>query len=81
MPYATGSLLPSAIRAREKFDEGVVIGTAESVVRVLDRRGVELTPAAREYIGECRNLDLAKIWLDEAVIAATYTDLTYLAIF
>ncbi|MBR7830119.1 hypothetical protein KDK95_27700 [Actinospica sp. MGRD01-02] len=76
MSYPTGTLLPRSKFARENVAKGKVEGVAESVLRVLDRRGIELTPAAREHIAACEDVEIARTWLDEAVTAANYTDLT-----
>lgn len=76
MAYPTGTLLPRSRSAREKLAKTEAEATAKSVLRVLSRRGIELTPVAREHIAACEDIDRANTWLDEAVTAKTYTELT-----
>jgi hypothetical protein len=76
MSYPTGTLLPRSRFARENVAKGEAMGIAESVLRFLDHRGVELTPAAREHISACEDVEQAKTWLDEALTATVQTELT-----
>jgi hypothetical protein len=50
-------------------------GEAKSVLMVLDARGVDLTPEARERISQCRDVDQLDLWLARAVVATTSEDL------
>lgn len=72
MPYPIGTMLPRSRFARENVAKGIT----GSVLRVLDHRGVELTPAAREHIAACTDTDLANTWLDEALTATVQAELT-----
>ncbi|HET9170172.1 MAG TPA: hypothetical protein VFN97_12080 [Actinospica sp.] len=77
--YVPITMLPRSRWARENIAKGEVIGVVESILRILDHRGVELSAAAREHVSACEDIDLAKTWLDESLTATVYTDLTGLA--
>ena len=51
--------------AMESRAEGLAEGTTEAVLRILDHRGITLSPEIRDRIATCKDTDLAKKWLDE----------------
>jgi len=55
--------------------EGRAEGRAEDVLRILQRRGVELSESSRERIAGCTDLELLGAWLDRSLTAATEADL------
>ncbi|GAA1674014.1 hypothetical protein [Streptomyces yatensis] len=48
---------------------------AESVLRVLNTRGLEVTAEVRERVRACKDLDLLDTWLDRAVTASRVEEL------
>jgi hypothetical protein len=63
----------------EGLAQGLAGGTTRSVLRILDRRGITLSPEARARITDCTDLELAETWLDEALTVASADELTGLA--
>lgn len=55
--------------------EGRVEGEAQSVLRVLAARGVEVPDEARARIRGCTDLQQLDTWLDRAATATSITDL------
>jgi len=51
--------------------EGEVRGIAKSILRVLERRGIAVSPEQRQEILSCPDLDRLNHWLDQAALAAT----------
>jgi hypothetical protein len=51
--------------------EGMATGTAEAILAVLEERGITVSPAQREEILGCSDLDLLKRWLREATLPTT----------
>jgi hypothetical protein len=47
--------------------KGLAMGEAKVIVRVLDKRGIELTEAQRERILGCVDLELLGRWLDASL--------------
>jgi hypothetical protein len=62
----------------DPFLEGYVEGVAEVMLRVLERRGIELSQAQREQIIECTDLDLLDTWIDQGLDATCRSDLASL---
>lgn len=54
--------------------EGRVEGRAESLLTVLELRGVRLTPEARERIDACRDAETLRTWLTRAMTADSSED-------
>ncbi|MFF0490321.1 hypothetical protein ACFYTQ_14990 [Nocardia sp. NPDC004068] len=58
--------------------EGLVEGKAEaltgSILRILTRRGIDLTDADRERITSCTDLAQLDVWLERAITAETATE-------
>lgn len=46
-------------------------GEASSILRILDKRGIELTDAQRERILGCIDLETLGRWLDASIDAST----------
>lgn len=63
----------------ELFLEGGATRQAQLVLRLLDRNKIEVSPAQREQIASCTDLDLLNTWFDAAVNATSIADLTGLA--
>ncbi|MEU4351443.1 hypothetical protein [Streptomyces sp. NPDC023838] len=55
--------------SEEIRDEGRAEGRAEDILRLLDRRGVEVSDEARERISACDDLDALSLWFDRAITA------------
>ena len=64
----------------ELFQEGKASGQAKSVLRLLDLKKIEISPAQREQIASCTDLDLLDIWFDAAMTATGIADLTGLVV-
>jgi hypothetical protein len=56
--------------------EGLAGGTTRSVLLVLDRRGITVSPEARARITACTDVDLAETWVVEALTVASADELT-----
>ena len=56
---------------REGEAQGEVRGIAKSILRVLERRGIAVSPEQRQEILSCPDLDRLNHWLDQAALAAT----------
>ncbi|MGW2637647.1 hypothetical protein [Streptomyces sp. NPDC001348] len=57
--------------AEELRDEGRAEGKAEAILRLLDRRGIEVSDKERERIATCDDLDLLDLWFDRAISATS----------
>jgi hypothetical protein len=51
--------------------EGIIRGIAESILEVLEARGITVSPTQRQEILGCSDLDLLKRWLREATLPTT----------
>jgi hypothetical protein len=51
--------------------KGKAKGEASSILRILDKRGIELTDAQRERILGCIDLEMLGRWLDASIDATT----------
>ncbi|MFI2204107.1 hypothetical protein ACH47Z_25650 [Streptomyces sp. NPDC020192] len=60
--------------AEELRDEGRAKAKAEDVLRLLDRRGVEIQDEARERVTSCDDLDLLNVWFDRAITATSASE-------
>ncbi len=56
--------------------EGRVAGVAESVLKVLEARGIPVTEAQRQEILGCQDLNRVNQWLDRAVMAPSADEVT-----
>lgn len=56
--------------------EGKALGEAEAILRILDRRGVQVSEDIRARILGCTDLDQLGAWLDDAITATSVADLT-----
>ncbi|WP_055698662.1 MULTISPECIES: hypothetical protein [Streptomyces] len=50
-------------------------GRAEDILRILDRRGIEVPDPARERVTTCTDLDTLGTWLDRALTITTAEEL------
>ncbi|MFF3937747.1 hypothetical protein [Streptomyces phaeofaciens] len=55
--------------------EGRAEGRAEDILRILDRRGVEVSEAVRERITSCADLEVLGTWLDRSLTATSAEEL------
>ncbi|MDQ0714796.1 hypothetical protein QFZ55_004248 [Streptomyces luteogriseus] len=55
--------------------EGIVEGKAESILSVLEKRGIDLPHDIRDRITSCTNLDTLTLWFDRSLAATTSEDL------
>ncbi|WP_349017288.1 hypothetical protein [Streptomyces solicavernae] len=55
--------------------EGHTEGRAEDILRILDRRSIDVTPEARDRITNCHDLDVLGDWLDRTLTATVVDDL------
>ncbi|MGW3628979.1 hypothetical protein ACWD7F_02235 [Streptomyces sp. NPDC005122] len=55
--------------------EGRVEDRAALILRVLEKRGIDVPEPARELIGSCTDLDTLTLWFDRALTAASSEDL------
>jgi hypothetical protein len=53
------------------IDEGKAVEAQRFVLRVLDRRGLEVSAEQRARVEACRDLALLERWLDQAILAAS----------
>ena len=60
------------LQARE---EGRAEGRAAAVVKVLERRGIEVDDASRARIMSCGDVDALDIWLDRSFVVAAASEL------
>ncbi|WP_330306709.1 MULTISPECIES: hypothetical protein [unclassified Streptomyces] len=54
--------------------EGRAEGTAGAILRVLDRRGIDVSDEDRERIASCDDLDMLDLWLDRAITATSASE-------
>ncbi|MGW6456877.1 hypothetical protein ACWF94_13310 [Streptomyces sp. NPDC055078] len=55
--------------------QGYVQGRSESILLLLEARGVDITDDAREHITGCGDLDTVRRWQTRAVTATTAEDI------
>ena len=60
--------------AEEIRDEGRAEGRAGAILRVLDRRGIDVSDEDRERIASCDDLDMLDLWLDRAITATSASE-------
>jgi hypothetical protein len=60
---------------RRSFAQGEAKGEARSIVRVLERRGLSVSPEQRECILACADIAILERWLDAAVTASSTEEL------
>jgi hypothetical protein len=78
------SAIPIAARYRselamESRAEGRAEGTTNSVLQILDSRGIIVSPDVRARITACTDVELATSWVREALTVANADELTNLA--
>ncbi|GAA3841933.1 hypothetical protein ACFS5L_42295 [Streptomyces phyllanthi] len=61
--------------SEEIRDEGRAQGRAEDILRLLDRRGIDVSDADRERITSCDDLDVLGCWFDRAITATSTAEL------
>lgn len=72
--------IPLEIEFRSEYArENQAVGITLSVLKLLDHRGIAVSPAARARITACTDFNLAKTWLDEAFDVTSADELTGLA--
>jgi hypothetical protein len=59
----------------EGRQEGLAEGRAADIVRLLDKRGIEMAPADRERILACRDAETLDVWLDRVLTIARISEL------
>ncbi|MFJ4690993.1 hypothetical protein [Streptomyces sp. NPDC088766] len=59
----------------ETYLEGKAEDRASLVLRVLDKRGVDVPEGTRERITSCTDLDTLTLWFDRSLTATTAEDL------
>jgi hypothetical protein len=59
----------------ELRSKGRAQGQAQSILQVLDRRGIAVDDSTRERIESCTDTDTLSAWLDRALTATKATDL------
>jgi hypothetical protein len=57
------------------FNEGRAESRAADILRILDRRGIEASEAARERITGCTDLETLGTWFDRALTASNAEEL------
>lgn len=62
-------------RQRQDFARGEVEGKAQSVLRVVERRGVAVSHDHRQRILACTDVAMLEHWLDVAVVATRADEL------
>jgi hypothetical protein len=60
---------------RQGIEEGLALGRASDILRILARRGIAVDDASTERIIWCTDLDTLGAWLDRSLTAAQVTDL------
>ena len=70
------NLQPRSRWAQENIAKGRVKGIVDSVLRILDHRRLQLSSDVRASIAACTDIDLARMWLDEAVSITDVSQLT-----
>ena len=60
--------------AEELRDEGRAKAKAEDGLRILDRRGIEISDTDRARVTSCDDLDLLNLWFDRAITATSTPD-------
>ena len=64
------------LQAREEGREGGrAEGLAAAIVKVLERRGIEVDDASRARIVSCGDGDTLDVWFDRSVVVAAASDL------
>ncbi|MET9456197.1 hypothetical protein ABZY05_14100 [Streptomyces canus] len=66
--------LPDSIVA-EYWNKGRANGRAEDILRLLDRRGIEIPDAVREGVKDCTDLDVLSVWFDRSLTVASADEL------
>jgi hypothetical protein len=75
-PFVSEMRLQAREEGREEGREaGRAEGLAAAIVRVLERRGIEVDDASRARIASCGDGDTLDVWLDRSVVVATASDL------
>ncbi|MEU0671854.1 hypothetical protein ABZ330_03000 [Streptomyces sp. NPDC006172] len=69
----SGTLIEQAMSEGEA--KGRVEGRAADNLRILDRRGVEVSEAVRERVASCSDMDALGGWLDRSLTVSTAEDL------
>ncbi|WP_308407534.1 hypothetical protein [Streptomyces olivochromogenes] len=54
---------------------GRVKGRAEDILRILDRRGIEVPESARDRVAGCTDLETLGTWFDRALTVASAEEL------
>ncbi|KUN11780.1 RpnC/YadD family protein [Streptomyces canus] len=65
---------PDSIVA-EYWNKGRANGRAEDILRLLDRRGIEIPDAVRERVKDCTDLDVLSVWFDRSLTVASAEEL------
>jgi hypothetical protein len=56
-------------------EEGRAEGRAESLLRIVDRRGIALSGEQRDRVLACADIDQLDRWFDRAITAATAAEI------
>ncbi len=57
------------------IEETLIAGRAVDILRILDRRGIEVSEAAREQVTSCTDLEVLGTWLDRSLTASKAEEL------
>ncbi|RZU24718.1 hypothetical protein [Streptomyces sp. BK239] len=68
-----GTLVEEAMSEGEA--KGEAKGRAADILRILDRRGIEVSEAVRESVTSCTDLDALGTWLDRSLTASAAEEL------
>jgi len=60
---------------RQGIEEGLALGRASDILRILARRDIAVDDASTERIIWCTDLDILGAWLDRSLTAAQVSDL------
>ncbi|MBF6177956.1 hypothetical protein [Nocardia otitidiscaviarum] len=60
--------------AQRLRDQARAAGLAEGILRILNRRGIDVPDESRERISMCTDLELLGVWLDRALCADNIAD-------
>ncbi|MFI1730160.1 hypothetical protein ACH40E_13165 [Streptomyces acidicola] len=70
------TLIKGEAEGRAKGEaKGRAEGRAEDILRVLDRRGIEVSEAVRERVTSCTDLEVLGNWLDRSLVASKAEEL------
>ncbi|MDO0933379.1 hypothetical protein QQY66_17415 [Streptomyces sp. DG2A-72] len=57
------------------MEETIIKARAEDILRILDRRGIEVSDAVREQVTSCSDLEVLGTWLDRSLTVSNGEEL------